>query len=341
MLKAGAIFHKRESLAVAVENHGIVVGRKAKFVKRLSCGHGVRFMCHSFDEEKNVDSSCSYSVYFSRSRKKCDNVKLFDEKGNEIDNSVWFIPLKSKICVTHTCLVETNISTRSSIQIMNQIKKNALNAKCNFENFKNSIGGQNIDGIFIDRPHIFKTFKLPKIHLSFEPLVEEMDGKYYNNHHQNNSSKRTPKLIRATSQPPKPRPMADSCDVKSELELWLDDLSAHYASLTISAPIEDTSPPPDPFIVEHELQIEAVKRAVREKFNSESFVFIERAIKTNKNNKISDHWNLECDIECWKQNSKWWDICVSNYPLGHDLIGYGGGWDHENNPYSLYYNDHF
>jgi hypothetical protein len=137
MLKAGAIFHKRESLAVAVENHGIVVGRKAKFVKRLSCGYGVRFMCHSFDEEKNVDSSCcSYSVYFSRSRKKCDNAKLFDEKGNEIDNSVWFIPLKSKICVTHTCLVETNILTKLSIQIMNQIKKNALNAKCNFENFK-------------------------------------------------------------------------------------------------------------------------------------------------------------------------------------------------------------
>jgi hypothetical protein len=84
---------------------------------------------------------------------------------------------------------------RSSIQIMNQIEKNALNAKYNFENFKNSIGGQNI----------FKTFKLPKIHLSFEPLAEELDGKYYNNHHQNKSSKRTPKLIRATSQPPKPR----------------------------------------------------------------------------------------------------------------------------------------
>jgi hypothetical protein len=83
--------------------------------------------------------------------------------------------------------------------------------------------------------------------------------------------------------------MADNCDVKSELEFWLDELSAYYASLTISAPIEDISPPPDPLIVEHELQIEAVKRAVREKFNSESFVFVERAIKTNKNNKISDH----------------------------------------------------
>jgi hypothetical protein len=134
--------------------------------------------------------------------------------------------------------------------------------------------------------------------------------------------------------------MTDDCETKSELAIWLDELSEYYASLTINDVSNDNSPPPtDPLIVAYENEIEAVKRAIREKFHNESFLFMEKIVKTEKNGKISNEWNLECDIESWKCNSKWWDICISNFPLGQGLNWMC--WDHENNPYSLYYNDHF
>jgi hypothetical protein len=55
-----------------------------------------------------MECACSYSVYFAKSRKKSDNVKEYDENGTVVDNSVWFIPLKSKICTTHSCSDEAS-----------------------------------------------------------------------------------------------------------------------------------------------------------------------------------------------------------------------------------------
>jgi hypothetical protein len=75
MLKAGDSFHKRESLVKAIEKHGILVERKAKFISKLSCGNGVYFKCASFEEEETIGCVCSFSVYFAKSRKKCDNIK--------------------------------------------------------------------------------------------------------------------------------------------------------------------------------------------------------------------------------------------------------------------------
>jgi hypothetical protein len=68
MLKAGDKFHKRDSLAKAVEKHGIYVLRKAKFIEKLNCGYGVGFLSASHDEEA-MECSCSYSVYFAKNRK--------------------------------------------------------------------------------------------------------------------------------------------------------------------------------------------------------------------------------------------------------------------------------
>jgi hypothetical protein len=114
MLRVGEIFHKRDSLAKTIENHGNAVGRKAKYITKLSGGNGIQFKCVSYDE-KAMECACSYSVYFAKSRKKCDNIKEHDINGVEIDNSVWFIPLKSKLCTTHTCLMEsTNIILEKS-----------------------------------------------------------------------------------------------------------------------------------------------------------------------------------------------------------------------------------
>ena len=136
MLKTGQFYHKKESLAKVIEKHGINIGRKAKQINSLRGGHGVHFRCVSFDEE-TMEGVCSFSVYFSKSRKKCDNVKSFDENGSEVDNSVWFIPLKSKLCTTHTCEIEINNDKEGSYTncIAKQIRMTALSAKVDFKRF--------------------------------------------------------------------------------------------------------------------------------------------------------------------------------------------------------------
>ncbi len=70
-----------------IEKHGINIGRKAKQINSLRGGHGVHFRRVTFDEEM-MECDCSFSVDFSKSRKKCDNFKSFDENGSEIDKSV-------------------------------------------------------------------------------------------------------------------------------------------------------------------------------------------------------------------------------------------------------------
>ncbi len=85
MLKVGETFQRRDSLAKIIERHGMLVGRMQ------SLWNGIHFKCLSFDEE-NLECACSFSVYFGKSRKKSDKIKEHDENGQEIDNSVWFIP---------------------------------------------------------------------------------------------------------------------------------------------------------------------------------------------------------------------------------------------------------
>jgi hypothetical protein len=63
MLKAGEVFHKKESLMKAVEIHGMAVGRKAKLIDKLSCGNGVRFRCVSFDEKSLKKKDVVLTLY--------------------------------------------------------------------------------------------------------------------------------------------------------------------------------------------------------------------------------------------------------------------------------------
>ena len=66
----------------------ILEEKESKLAKGLRGGNGVYFRCVSFDEEL-MECVCSYSVYFSKSRKKGYNIKGFDENGSEVvDNEL-------------------------------------------------------------------------------------------------------------------------------------------------------------------------------------------------------------------------------------------------------------
>ena len=336
MLTTGQFYHKRESLAKVIEKHGNNIGRQAKQIKSLRGGNGVHFRCVSFDEEL-MECVCSFSVYFSRSRKKCDNIKCFDENGSEVDNSVWFIPLKSKLCTTHTCEIECINNKEGSYtnSIVKQIRTTALSAKVDFERFKDKIAENSNSGTFLNEPHMFASFEIPKLSLSFElPSCADVPEKYGHFKHPNKSN-RTPKLVRITSQPSLPRPMIDD-HIKSELAILLEELDAQYMLLSLQAAEakdrRNTPPPPDPLIIEYENEIDAVKLAIQAKLRDRLFLFDEHTIKLEKNGRKSNCWNLECDIESWKRNSTWWDICVSKFPLGDEWSE--EIWDQDSNHYN-------
>jgi hypothetical protein len=296
MLKVGELFHKRESLVKAIEMHGILVGRKAKFISKLSCGNGVYFKCASFEEEEEEEEEeaigcvCSFSVYFAKSRKKCDNnMKNYDINGLEVDNSVWFIPRKAKICTIHTCQLQSNNKLKNSSFtsiVTKQIEMNALSAKAKFEHFKSNLHCQPFDkeGSFRINDCLFISLDAPKLMLKFEPQSgksTEVPCDYLQNKKKSN---RIPKLVRATTQQTPHRSMIEE-NIKSELAILLDELDARYKALTIEDPKENKCPPlPDPLLVAHENEIEAVKFAIREKFYNESFLF-HTEIKTEKNGK--------------------------------------------------------
>lgn len=337
MLKAGEKFYKRESLAKVIESHGIDVGRKAKLINKHSGGNGVLFKCDSMDEN-TMECECAFSVYFSKSRKKCDNIKLYDMDGKVIDNSVWIIPLKSKLCTTHTCLTEETTTANGTEILCIEDASKAMDWKIDWkmewnvdlQSLSSKIGGKHFDGNNVDHPNLFTPFVCPKLNLTFEPPEQAPPGKY-DHFHNKNKSNRTAKLIRCTRQAPTPRPMADGCDIKSELEIWLDELSAHYATLTVNTPKKETKPEEDPLIVAYYKEIEEVKLAIRAKFADKLFVFDESKVQVEKSGKNSNFWNLECDIASWKCNSIWWHLCTNNYI--EDSRGY---WLRRNNIYNKF-----
>ena len=339
MLKVGETFHGRDSLAKIIESHGMSVGKKAKFIRKLSGGNGIHYKCLSFDEEV-MDCGCSFSVYFAKSRKKSDNIKEYDENGQEIDNSVWFIPLKSKMCITHTCdETSSEIEELTPNLTIKQIDWNAYSAKYNLYNFRNIYDESNSasDDSNVFKPFaVPKSFEVPKLKLTFN-ASEKSDEKYCHFKHSNKSN-RIPKLIRATTNPSQTPQKSDE-NIKSELAILLEELDLQYSTLTINAPKNDAPSPPDPIIVAREKEIADVKLAIQAKFEDKLFMFDEITINTEKSGKKSDCWNLESDIESWRCNSKWWDVCISNFPLGKGLNVVG--WDHDNNRFSLYYNDYF
>jgi hypothetical protein len=342
MLKAGERFNKRVTVGNAIEKHGNYIGKHAKLIHKLSGGYGIHFRCVSFDEI-NMECACSYSVYFAKSRKKSDNVKEYDENGTVVDNSVWFIPLKSKICTTHSCSDEASNENEASLldtnnQTVNQIDWNAFPGKFNY-NFRNIFDETNSDEISFYDHQNFKGFEVPKLKLSFESANSHKSENKYSHFKHPNKMNRVPKLIRATTQPPQKPQLTDE-HIKSELAILLEELDAQYRSLVISNVSKDDVllPVEDP-IMAHENEIASVKLAIQEKLKDNLFVFDEITINTEESGKQSDCWNLERDIESWRCNSKWWDVCISNFPLGEGLNVVG--WDHDNNRFSLYYNDYF
>jgi len=274
-----------------------------------------------------------FSVYFAKSRKKSDNIKEYDENGQEIDNSVWFIPLKSKMCITHTCDESTSENEE------HQIDWNAYSAKFDLYNFRNIYDEPNnaASDSSVFTPFVVpKSFEVPKLKLSFNAL-QKSDEKYSHFKHSNKSN-RIPKLIRATTNPSQTLQKSDE-HVKSELAILLEELDLQYSALTINAPKNDAPSPPDPIIVARENEIAAVKLAIQTKIKDKLFVFDEITINTEKSGKKSDCWNLESDIESWRCNSKRWDVCISNFRLGKGLNAVD--WDHDNKYFDLDYNDYF
>jgi hypothetical protein len=81
-----------------------------------------------------------------------------------------FIPLKSKLCTTHTCETEFINDKEGSYTncIVKQIRSTALSAKVDFECFKYIIAENSNSGTFLNKPHIFASFEIPKLSLSFE-----------------------------------------------------------------------------------------------------------------------------------------------------------------------------
>jgi hypothetical protein len=117
-----------------------------------------------------------------------------------------------------------------------------LSAKVDFDRFNDKIAQNN-------EPHMFASFEIPKLSLSFE-LPSCADPSKYGHFKYPNNSNRAPKIVQITSQPSLPRPMIDD-HIKSKKATLLEELDAQYLLVSLQAAeaknSRNTPPSPDTY----------------------------------------------------------------------------------------------